>query len=148
MSTGGAGARDILAVDDDPGQIELMRRILRRAGFTNRFLAFADGQEALDYIFATGACREPAVGPGPLVVLDINMPGTLDGYEVLRRVRADCRTALLPVIVLSTTDDPREADRCLQLGCDVYLTKSLDPGPLVEAVHRLGSPWAARAAGG
>ena len=72
-----------------------------------------------------------------LLLLDIKMP-RVDGVEVLRQVRADPKTATLPVIMLTTTDDPREIDRCYQLGCNVYVTKPVDYQAFVEAIKRLG----------
>ena len=96
-----------------------------------------DGKKALDYIRGEGAHagRGPA---GPiLLLLDIKMP-RVDGVEVLRRLKADPRTATLPVIMLTTTDDPREVQRCYQLGCNVYVTKPVDYHAFIEAVRRLG----------
>ena len=127
----------ILLAEDDPGHASLVRRNLRRAGIVNEIVHVADGRAALDYVFREGAYagREPH---GPLLlVVDINMP-VVDGVEVLRRVKAEEATAKLPVIMLTTTDDPREVERCYALGCSVYIVKPVEYEGFVEAVRRLG----------
>jgi CheY-like chemotaxis protein len=127
----------ILLVEDDLGHAELIQRNLKRSGFENQVVHLTDGQQALDYIFCEGtfASRKPN---GPmLLLLDIKMP-KVDGVEVLRRLKTDSRTEKIPVIVLTTTDDPREIERCYELGCSVYITKPLDYEAFVEAVRRLG----------
>lgn len=127
----------ILVVDDDLGHVELVRRNLTRIGVNNPVLSFGNGKEALDYIFAQGA-RIGRKGDGQLLVLlDINMPG-LDGVEVLRQIKGDVKTRKTPVIMLTTADDPKEINRCYDLGCSVYLTKPVDPAAFIEAIHRLG----------
>src|SRR5689334_1273686 len=101
----------ILLVEDDLGHAELIQRNLKRSGFENQVVHLTDGQQALDYIFCEGtfASRKPN---GPmLLLLDIKMP-KVDGVEVLRRLKTDSRTEKIPVIVLTTTDDPREIERC------------------------------------
>ncbi len=118
-----------LLVDDDLGHCELVRRNLRRAGITNEIHTVHDGQSALDFVHA-------AAGP-VLLLLDINMPG-LSGIEVLRRLKGDPQYCHTPIIMLTTTDDPREVERCYALGCNVYLTKPVNPLEFVEAVRRLG----------
>ena len=124
--------RIVLAEDDD-GHAALIQRNLERAGLVNGFVRLKDGQEALDWFLGGGA---PADEPY-LLLLDIKMP-RVDGIEVLRRLRADARTVKLPVIILTTTDDPREVERCYELGCNVYVTKPVDYQAFIEAVTRLG----------
>jgi CheY-like chemotaxis protein len=101
----------IVLAEDDDGHATLIQRNLERAGLANGLVRLRDGQEALDYVRGEGA--HAGAGPaGPiLLLLDIKMP-RLDGVEVLRRLKADPRTASLPVIMLTTTDDPREVQRC------------------------------------
>jgi CheY-like chemotaxis protein len=122
----------ILLVEDDDGHATLVERNLRRAGLSNPVLRFRDGQEVLDYVFSLddGHCD-------CVMLLDINMP-RLDGVEVLRRLKADPRTAIIATIILTTTDDPREIERCYQLGCNVYITKPVDYEAFIEAIRRLG----------
>ncbi|WP_027814641.1 response regulator [Paraburkholderia bannensis] len=144
----------IVLIEDDDGHATLVERNLRRSGVSNGFLRFRDGQEALDYFF--GAPGIPGV-PGTtglsgasaanypsredlanfVVLLDLRMP-RVDGFEVLRRLKAEPVTASVPVIVLTTTDDPREIERCYELGCNVYITKPVEYDAFIEAVRRLG----------
>jgi CheY-like chemotaxis protein len=127
----------IVLAEDDDGHATLTRRSLERAGVVNPFVRVRDGQEALDWLRGEGAWSgRPAEGP-PLLLLDVQMP-RVDGVEVLRQLKADPRWAAVPVIVLSTTDDPREVERCRQLGCDVCVTKPVSPPAFVEAVRRVG----------
>jgi CheY-like chemotaxis protein len=127
----------ILIVDDDGGHAELVRRNLRRAGLDNCIETVSCGAEALDFVFCRGAHAAAKHAGNLLVLLDINMPG-VDGVEVLRQMKADQATRKIPVVVLSTADDPREIDRCYALGCNVYVTKPVDPTEFVVAIHRLG----------
>ena len=132
-----AEALEILLAEDDEGHAFLIQRNLDRAGIANRIIHVRDGQAALDYVRREGefAGRE---SNGPLLlVLDINMP-RVDGVEVLAQTKASEATAKLPVIMLTTTDDPREIERCYELGCNVYITKPVEYDAFVEAVKRLG----------
>jgi CheY-like chemotaxis protein len=125
----------ILLAEDDDGHALLIERNLKRAGLVNRVVRARDGQEALDLVRA-GIGAEPASVPF-LLLVDINMP-RIDGVEVLRQLKADPKTALVPVIMLTTTDDPREIERCYQLGCSIYITKPVRYEDFVEALKRLG----------
>ena len=127
----------IILIEDDDGHATLIERNLRRAGITNGFIRLADGQEALDYFFGESAPFLRDGPAAPVILLDLKMP-RIDGLEVLRRLKADKRTASLPVIVLTTTDDPREIERCYELGCNVYVTKPVEYDAFIEAVRRLG----------
>ena len=127
----------ILIVDDDEGHIELVRRNLSRIALGNPMIALHDGAQALDYIFRRGEFAG-RTGADPLILLDINMPGSVNGIEVLRQIKADPVTRKIPVIMLSTTDDPREISLCYELGCSVYITKPVDPLQFIEAIKRLG----------
>ena len=127
----------IVLAEDDDGHASLVQRNLERAGLANGLHRLKDGQEALDFLRGEGdyAGRNP--NQPVLVLLDIKMP-RVDGVEVLRQLKADPRTALIPVIMLTTTDDPREIQRCYELGCSVYVTKPVDYQGFVEAIKRLG----------
>ena len=127
----------IVLIEDDDGHATLIERNLRRAGLTNGFARMKDGQEALDYFLADGSAQAVAGDTCCLVLLDIKMP-RVDGIEVLRRMKSDPRTAAVPVIMLTTTDDPHEVERCYQLGCNVYITKPVEYEAFLEAVNRLG----------
>src|SRR5687767_9712234 len=110
----------LLIVDDDEGHTELIIRNLRRAGITNHIVTLLNGAEALDFVFCRGAHADRKGGGELLVLLDIRMPGSVDGVEVLRQIKADPKTKRIPVIMLTTTDDPREINRCYDLGCNIY----------------------------
>jgi len=129
---------DILIVDDDEGHAELVRRNFKRAGISNAIIHVTDGAAALDYVFARGAYAGRPANGHLLVLLDINMPGGMDGVEVLRQIKADPKKKKIPIVMLTTTDDPREVSRCYDLGCSVYITKPIDPAKFMEAIHRLG----------
>jgi CheY-like chemotaxis protein len=127
----------ILLAEDDDGHATLIHRNLERAGLVNGFVRFKDGQEVLDYVSGQGTFAGRELKANVLLLLDIKMP-RVDGIEVLRRLKADPATAMIPVIMLTTTDDPREVQRCYELGCGVYVTKPVDPQAFIEAIHRLG----------
>lgn len=127
----------ILLAEDDPGHARLIEKNLRRANVTNEIVFVTNGQEALDYLFGEGAYADTERPKHLLVLLDLNMP-VLDGYQVLERMKRDERTRRIPVIVLTTTDDPREVSRCYELGCNVYITKPVDYEQFAEAMRKLG----------
>ena len=125
----------IVFAEDDDGHAELIRRNLHRAGLRNGLVRLKDGQEALDYFQRGPGCRDP--NAPCVLLLDIKMP-RMDGIEVLRRMKADPGTATVPVIMLTTTDDPRDIQRCYELGCSIYITKPVEYEPFIEAIKRLG----------
>lgn len=127
----------VLLAEDDDGHATLVLRNLKRAGIANDLVRVSDGQEALDYVRCEGAYASRTPNGPLLLLLDINMP-RVDGVEVLRQIKEDDDTEQIPVIMLTTTDDPREVERCYKLGCSVYLTKPVEYDAFVEAVHRLG----------
>jgi CheY-like chemotaxis protein len=127
----------IVLVEDDDGHANLVERNLRRAGVSNGIHRLKDGQEALDFIHGVGDFAGRNLNKPMLLLLDIKMP-RVDGVEVLRQLKSDSQTALVPVIMLTTTDDPREIQRCYELGCSVYITKPVDYQAFVEAINRLG----------
>lgn len=126
-------APHILIVDDDEGHAILIRQNLESAGLENSIEHFRDGQAVLDFFFG----RRHRSHETYLVLLDIRMP-KVDGIEVLRRLKADPEFRKLPVIMLTTTDDSREVERCHQLGCSVYMQKPVDYDKFAEAIQRLG----------
>jgi len=122
----------ILVVEDDEGHAILIRENLKAAGLPNRIEHFRDGQAILDYLSAEFHDRSAY-----LVLLDIRMP-KIDGIEVLRRIKADPELRKLPVIMLTTTDDSREVERCHELGCSGYIQKPVDYDKFAEAIRRIG----------
>lgn len=127
----------ILMAEDDPGHATLVQRNLRRAGVVNEVVWAKDGQEALDYVHKEGVYAGKERAESLVILLDINMP-RVDGFEVLRQLKADEKTKRIPVMMLTTTDDPREVERCYALGCSVYVTKPVEYEQFREAVRQLG----------
>jgi CheY-like chemotaxis protein len=127
----------ILIAEDDDGHATLIQRNLKRAGIANEIVRFKDGKEALDYLFQKGEGTKRENGKALLLLLDIMMP-KIDGVEVLKRVKADEELKKIPVIMITTTDDPREVERCHELGCGSYITKPIDYEKFVDAIRKLG----------
>ena len=127
----------LLIADDDPGHARLIEKNIARAGLSNQILRFDNGQKILDFLLGQGAGlhRRPEVPY--LLLLDIRMP-QVDGVEVLRQLKADADLRKMPVIVLTTTDDPREVERCHALGCNNYIVKPVDYDKFAEAIKQLG----------
>jgi CheY-like chemotaxis protein len=123
----------ILVVDDDEGHAILIRENLESANVPNPIEHFRDGQAVLDFF----AQRPPTSSESYIVLLDIRMP-KVDGIEVLRRIRADPRLRMLPVIMLTTTDDARDVERCHRLGCNGYIQKPVDYDKFADAIRRIG----------
>ena len=130
-------AGTILLVEDDPGHARLIERNLRRALITNAIVTLGDGQQAVDYLFREHTYAGATHALPLLLLLDLNLPG-LDGIQVLTRLKADTRTRHIPVIILTTTDEPYEIQRCYELGCNVYLTKPVEYEQFAEAMRKLG----------
>ena len=128
----------ILIVDDDEGHTELVRRNLRRTGISNPIASVDNGSDALDYVFCRGVYANRPGNGELLLLLDLNMPGGHDGIEVLRQIKVDPKAKSIPVIVLTTTDDLREINHCYELGCNVYISKPIDPSAFIEAIQRVG----------
>ena len=131
------GEMVILVAEDDVGHAALIQKNLRRAGITNQIVHFKDGEEALDFLFPQAPESHLQNGKPYLLLLDIRMP-KVDGVEVLRRVKEDPKLKRMPVIMITTTDDPREVEHCHTLGCNSYITKPIDYENFVEAIRQLG----------
>jgi CheY-like chemotaxis protein len=136
MTTGQTNLK-ILMAEDDEGHAELILEQLRSAGVSNEIIIFRDGQELWEYLTAEGRRISPHDGHGFLLLLDIVMP-RLDGLEVLRRIKTDEQWRNLPIIMLTTTNDPREMESCYILGCDCYITKPMQYERFIEALEKLG----------
>ncbi len=131
------GALTILIAEDDMGHAALIQKNLRRAGINNPIVHFKDGQEALDFLYGNSDEPKFQSGSSYLLLLDIRMP-KVDGVEVLRRVKDDPGLRKMPVIMITTTDDPREVAHCHELGCSNYITKPIEYENFVEAIRQLG----------
>jgi CheY-like chemotaxis protein len=127
----------ILLVEDDPGHARLIEKNLRRANLNNDLIVVTDGAQAVDYVFRQGVYQERDQTQALLILLDLNLP-VLDGYEVLQRIKSDEQTKKIPIVILTTTDDPHEVARCYELGCNVYVTKPVEYTEFSEAIRQLG----------
>ncbi len=123
----------IVMIEDDEGHARLIEKNVRRAGVNNEIRHFANGTSALAYL------QDPEVaGNGPLLILlDLNLPD-MTGIDILKILKHDDRLKRAPVIVLTTTDDKVEIQRCYDLGCNVYITKPVDYETFATAIRQLG----------
>lgn len=124
----------IVMVEDDVGHARLIEKNIRRAGVTNEIVGFENGTAALDYLFRPSRAQSPSPY---LVLLDLNLPD-MSGADILRRIKADDRLRRVPVVVLTTTDDKFEIERCYELGCNVYITKPVKYESFAHAIRQLG----------
>ncbi len=127
----------ILIAEDDEGHAHLIRKNLSRAGIANDIIHFKDGQEVVDFLFCLGDGPHRKPGAAYVLLLDIRMP-KLDGTEVLERLKADTELRKIPVVMITTTDDPREVERCHIIGCSNYITKPIEYEAFVNAIRQLG----------
>lgn len=131
----------ILLVEDHPDDEELTRLAFKECRFANELVVARDGQEALDYLFATGkyagrdVCNQPQV-----LLLDLKLP-KVDGLEVLQRIRADERTKFLPVVILTSSKQEQDVVAGYSLGTNSYIQKPVDFNQFIEAVRQLGMYW-------
>jgi CheY-like chemotaxis protein len=127
----------VLIAEDDEGHAILVQKTLRDAGMANPIHHFADGQAILDYLFRRGPGPKREVEQSYVLLLDIRMP-KVNGLEVLQQIKSNPELRKMPIIMLTTTDDPREVVRCHELGCNVYIQKPVDYDKFSEAIRRLG----------
>ena len=125
----------IVMIEDDEGHARLIERNIRRAGIFNDIRHFADGTSALEFLFTddTGPLK---AGPA-LILLDLNLPDMI-GTDILAKIKGDERLRRTPVVVLTTTDDKVEIQRCYDLGCNVYITKPVNYEAFADAIRQLG----------
>lgn len=127
----------ILLVEDDPGHARLIEKNLRRAGIVNPILLLDTGQKAVDFLFKKGEYAESEQTAPFLILLDLNLP-VLNGFQVLQAIKGDPRLKAIPVVILTTTDNPHEIKRCYELGCNVYVTKPVEYEQFTESIRKLG----------
>ncbi len=128
----------IMLVEDDEGHQVLIKENLRAGGIVNEVIHMRNGQEALDYLLRRGQWQDPAKSPRPgLILLDIKMP-KMDGFAVLEKVKADPQLRLIPVLMLTSTDDQVEINRCYTLGANSYVIKPISYDAFQERVKALG----------
>lgn len=138
MST---NSKTILLVEDNPDDEALAIRALKRNHISNEIIVAHDGVEALDYLFGTGVYggRDISVKP-TVILLDLKLP-RIDGIEVLRRLREDERTKLLPVVILTTSSEEQDMLNSYSLGCNSYIRKPVNFIEFTEAIRQLGMYW-------
>ena len=127
----------ILVADDDAGHARLIEKNLVRAGLRNQMRRFENGQETLDFCLGQGEGPHSQADTSYLLLLDIRMP-KVDGIEVLRQLKQHAELRKMPVIMLTTTDDPREVERCHALGCNSYIVKPVDYDKFADGIRNLG----------
>jgi CheY-like chemotaxis protein len=131
----------ILLVEDNPDDEALTLRALSKHNVANGVVVVRDGAEAIDFLFATGAHAGRNVTDLPqIVLLDLKLP-KLDGFEVLRRIRADKRTQTLPVVILTSSKEERDVAQGYRDGCNSYVRKPVNFDEFVEAARQLGLYW-------
>jgi two-component system response regulator len=133
--------RFILLVEDNPDDVDLTLRALKKHNVQNDVVVVRDGAEALDYLFVTGnyASRDNDIMPA-VILLDLKLP-KIDGLEVLRRIRADERTKLLPVVILTSSKEEQDLVNGYKLGANSYIRKPVDFVQFSEAIRQLGLYW-------
>lgn len=133
--------KTILLVEDNPDDELLIKRALQKHNILNEIIVAHDGVEALDYLFGAGlhAGRDVSILP-QVILLDLKLP-RLDGLEVLRRLRADERCRLLPVVILTSSDEEKDIVESYQLGANSYIRKPVDFTQFSDAVQQLGLYW-------
>lgn len=129
----------ILLVEDNPDDEALTLRALKKNNITNEVVVARDGAEALDHLFGTGKQNGQALRP-QVILLDLKLP-KVDGLEVLRRIRGDQRTKLLPVVILTSSNEERDRLQGYDIGANSYVRKPVDFVQFTEAVRQLGLYW-------
>jgi CheY-like chemotaxis protein len=134
-------SKKILLVEDNPSDIKLTKRALEQNQITNELIVAEDGQEALDYLFATGQHAGRDIRDLPAVVLlDLKLP-KIEGLEVLKKIRANELTRLMPVVILTSSDQEVDMIASYNLGANSYIRKPVDFKQFTEAVRTLGMYW-------
>lgn len=132
---------EVLLVEDNPSDAELTVRSLKKRNLANRLFHVKDGAEAVDFLFAQGAFANRRVENGPKVVLlDLKLP-KIDGIEVLRRIKSDERTKVIPVVVMTSSREDRDLVDCYNLGVNGYVVKPVEFEDFARAVSELGCYW-------
>jgi DNA-binding response OmpR family regulator len=127
----------IVMIEDDEGHARLIERNIRRAGVNNEIVAFTSGTAALSYLLGNDGSGSESAERAMLVLLDLNLPD-ISGVDILAKVKSNAHTKRSPVIVLTTTDDQREIQRCYDLGANVYITKPVNYESFANAIRQLG----------
>ena len=127
----------IIMIEDDEGHARLIEKNIRRAGVNNEIVAFTNGTDALAFLLGPDGSGDVSAGRHFLVLLDLNLPD-MTGVSILEKVKHNPHTRRSPVVVLTTTDEEREIQRCYDLGANVYITKPVDYDGFANAIRQLG----------
>ena len=127
----------IVMIEDDEGHARLIERNIRRAGVNNEIAPFTNGTDAVNFLFGADGSGEVNAGRHLLVLLDLNLPD-MSGIDILAQIKGNPHTRRTPVVVLTTTDDQREIQRCYDLGANVYITKPVNYEGFANAIRQLG----------
>lgn len=127
----------LIMVEDDHGHARLIEKNIRRAGINNEIIAFTDGTSALEYLFGPDGSGEVSARRQFLVLLDLNLPD-MTGVDIIAKIKGNAHLKRAPVVVLTTTDDAREIQRCYDVGANVYITKPVTYEGFANAVRQLG----------
>jgi DNA-binding response OmpR family regulator len=131
---------EILLVEDNPTDAELTMRALRKKNLANNLVWVKDGAEALEFIYCTGRYKDRINGTPKLILLDLKLP-KIDGIEVLRKLKADSRTATVPVVMLTSSQEERDIVESYKLGVNSYIVKPVDFDKFLEMVCQVGMYW-------
>lgn len=127
----------IVMIEDDEGHARLIEKNIRRAGVNNEIIPFTSGTDALAFLLGNDGSGTASAGRHLLILLDLNLPD-MGGVSILEQVKSNTHLKRTPVIVLTTTDDTREIQRCYDLGANVYITKPVDYDGFASAIRQLG----------
>jgi CheY-like chemotaxis protein len=127
----------IIMIEDDEGHARLIEKNIRRAGVNNEIKPFTNGTDALQFLLGADGSGQVSAGRQLLVLLDLNLPD-MTGIDILEKLKSNQHTKLSPVVVLTTTDDSREIQRCYDLGANVYITKPVNYEGFANAIRQLG----------
>ncbi len=128
---------EIVMIEDDEGHARLIEKNIRRAGVNNPITPFTNGNEAMNFLFGVDGSGVINKGKPFLVLLDLNLPD-MTGVDILKRIKTNDHLKRIPVVVLTTTDDATEIQRCYDLGCNVYITKPVNYDNFANAIRQLG----------
>ncbi len=127
----------IVMIEDDEGHARLIEKNIRRAGVNNEIVPFTNGTEAVSFLFGADGSGEVSTHRHLLILLDLNLPD-MTGVDILEKIKNNVHTKRSPVVVLTTTDDQREIQRCYDLGANVYITKPVNYESFANAIRQLG----------
>ena len=127
----------IIMIEDDEGHARLIEKNIRRAGVNNEIIPFSNGTDAVKFLLGNDGSGAANAGKALMILLDLNLPD-MTGVDILKRVKENEHLKRTPVVVLTTTDDAKEIQRCYDLGCNVYITKPVNYDGFANAIRQLG----------